>query len=145
VQAVEQHRMSESIQEHGCRVLRNLADGFEFNRRLEIESGAINTAVFAMMGSPDNASIQEQALAMLLNLAMSETSLGKLQAADVERLAEKALNRHAKNRGVALQGGKLLDKMNGYDETSPTSNAQAAPDAIGSKLNLRSLMKRGRQ
>lgn len=128
VEAVEQHRLSETIQEHGCRVLRNLADGFEFNRRLQIEGGAINTAVFAMMGYPDNAAVQEQGLAMLLNLAMSDSCLDTLHAADVERLAEKALNRHAKNRGVALQGGQLLDRMHGYDDPLSPKNVPGSAD-----------------
>lgn len=119
VKAVEGQRLNERIQEHGCRVLRNLADGFEFNRRVEVESGAINTAVFAMMGYPENASIQEQALAMLLNLAMSDSSLERLRAADVERLAEKALSNHGKNRGVVLQGGQLIDRLNGLNYDDP--------------------------
>lgn len=121
IKAVEGQRLNEDIQEHGCRVLRNLADGFEFNRRIEAESGAINTAVFAMMGYPENASIQEQALALLLNLSMSESNLDKLKQSDVERLVEKSLSMHVKNRGVQLQGGQLLDRMNGLDYDDPAT------------------------
>lgn len=119
IKAVEGQRLNETIQEHGCRVLRNLADGVEFNRRVQMEAGAINIAVFAMMGYPENASIQEQALAMLLNLAMSDLSLDRLRTADVDRLAEKALGNHAKNRGVVLQGGQLIDRLNGLNYNDP--------------------------
>lgn len=115
INAVQQHRLSVEIQEHGCRVMRNLADGCEFNRRLEAENGGINTGVFAMMGYPDNASVQEQACAMLLNISFSAANIERLEQADVHRLAEKAINVHSKNRGVQLQAGSLLDRMNGYD------------------------------
>lgn len=126
--AVEQHRLSAAIQEHGCRVLRNLADGCEFNRRLEAENGGINTGVFAMMGYPDNASVQEQACAMLLNISFSAAYLERLQQADVERLAEKAINQHPKHRGVQLQAGSLLDRLNGYDICGTGEVATAATE-----------------
>lgn len=115
IEAVERHRLSERIQEHGCRVLRNLSDGFEPNRKLEAENGVINIGVFAMMGYPDNASVQEQACAMLLNISLSEIFLERLRKADVERLGEKALSSHPKHRGVQLQAGMLVDRMNGFD------------------------------
>lgn len=115
IEAVERHRLSEQIQEHGCRVLRNLSDGFEMNRKLEAQNGAINTGVFAMMGCPDNPSVQEQACAMLLNISLSRMFLEQLRKADVERLAEKALSSHPKHRGVQLQAGMLVDRMNGYE------------------------------
>lgn len=115
IEAVERHRLSEQIQEHGCRVLRNLSDGFELNRKLEAENGAINMGVFAMMGCPDNASVQEQACAMLLNISLSEMFLERLRKADVGRLGEKALSSHPKHRGVQLQAGMLVDRMNGFD------------------------------
>jgi hypothetical protein len=56
---------------------------------------------------------------MLLNLSMSDTNLERLAAADVERLAEKAMNQHAKNRGVALQGGQLIDRLHGLNYDDP--------------------------
>lgn len=117
ITAIEQHRLNAGIQEHGCRVLRNLADGCELNRRLQAENGGVNTAVFAMMGYPDNASVQEQACAMLLNMSFSTANLERLEHADVHRLAEKAVNLHTKHRGVQLQAGTLLDRLNGYDVT----------------------------
>jgi Spinocerebellar ataxia type 10 protein domain len=135
VQALSEHLGNETIQEHGCRVLRNLADGFEFNRRLEIEYGAVNTGVFALMGYPESAAVQEQGLAMLLNLSMSETSLEKLRAADVPRLAEKALNMHANHRGVALKGGRLLERVGGPDESA--SPKVASRSESGTKFGIR--------
>lgn len=129
INAVEQHRMNVEIQEHGCRVLRNLADGLEFNRRLEAESGGIRTAVFAMMGFPENASVQEQASAMLLNMSLSASNKEKMEEADVARLAEKAVNAHSKHRGVQLQAGSLLDRMNGYEVGGISGTSENAVDA----------------
>lgn len=141
INAIEQHRMNVDIQEHGCRVLRNLADGLEFNRRLEAESGGIRTAVFAMMGFPENASVQEQASAMLLNIALSSAYMDKLEEADVARLAEKALNAHSKHRGVQLQAGSLLDRMNGYDVGGVSDSAELQGEqADGNRKGLRGLV-----
>jgi len=141
INAVEQHRLSPSIQEHGCRVLRNLADGFEFNRMLEAEAGGISTGVFAMMGYPDNASVQEQACAMLLNIALSQNNLAKMSQADVERLAEKALSLHPKNRGVQLQAGSLLDRLNGYDVGGAEPVDVSADDGNGGTGQRKGLRK----
>lgn len=145
INAVEQHRMKEHIQEHGCRVLRNLADGFEFNRRLEAESGAIKTGVFAMIGFPESPSVQEQACAMLLNIALSVTNLEKLADADVERLAEKALNSHSKHRGVQLQAGSLLDRMHGYDVGGVSGSTAAQSSSVNNvpRKGLRGLLGHG--
>lgn len=133
ISAVEQHRMNVSIQEHGCRVLRNLADGFELNRRLEAESGAVTTGVFSLMGFPDNASVQEQACAMLLNIGQSTANVEKLRQADVARLAEKAISLHSKHRGILLQAGSLIDLLNGFGtngsnvDMPPASPVETSP------------------
>lgn len=111
VKVLEQHRLSASIQEHGCRVLRNLADKCDFNRALQAESGAVYAGVLAMMGFPENASVQEQACAMLLNIAFSAAAIEKVAQGDAARLAEKALSMHQKHRGVQLQAGSLLDRL----------------------------------
>lgn len=115
VQAVEQHRLEVTVQENGCRVLRNLVDGVQHNCKLAVDAGAITMGVFAMMGFSDNASVQEQACAMLFNMARDDQFLDKLRQADVMRLAEKALTHHGKRRGVYLQAGLLMDRMNGYE------------------------------
>lgn len=115
VKAVEQHRLEVTVQENGCRVLRNLVDGVPSNCELAVEAGAITMGVFAMMGFSDNASVQEQACAMLFNMARNGQVLEKLRQADVMRLADKALLHHGKHRGVYLQAGLLTDRMNGYD------------------------------
>lgn len=137
IAAVEQHRLSAEIQEHGCRVLRNLADGCEFNRRLQAENGGVNTAVFAMMGYPDNASVQEQACAMLLNMSFSAANLERLEHAEVQRLAEKAVNLHSKHRGVQLQAGTLLDRLNGYDVTTTGETIASTVEHQASSNHLR--------
>lgn len=115
VTAVEQHRLEVAVQENGCRVLRNLVDGMPLNCEMALDAGAITMAVFAMMGFSDNAAVQEQACAMLFNMGRNDHVLEKLRQADVMRLADKALVQHGKNRGVYLQAGLLLDRMNGYD------------------------------
>ncbi|PXF43323.1 Protein aardvark [Gracilariopsis chorda] len=114
IKALEQHRLSAAIQEHGCRVLRNLADKCDFNRALQAESGAVYAGVLAMMGFPENASVQEQACAMLLNIAFSAAVIEKVAQGDAARLAEKALSMHQKHRGVQLQAGSLLDRLEDY-------------------------------
>lgn len=120
MQAIEQHRLRDSVQSHGCRVIRNLTDGVDENRRLAVEHGAITGGVFSMMGYGGNASVQEQACAMLLNIALCNDYLEKLEQAEVRRLAEKAIATHPKNRGVHLQAGMLLDRLNGFDVGSGT-------------------------
>lgn len=114
VKAVEQNRLDVDIQEHGCRVLRNLVDDMDTNCDLAVQGGAITMGVFAMMGFADKASVQEQACAMLLNMAHNNEVLEKLRQADVMRLAERALVNHSKNRGVQLQAGLLIDRLNGF-------------------------------
>ncbi|CAN8070394.1 unnamed protein product [Agarophyton chilense] len=116
IKALEKHRLNSGIQEHGCRVLRNLADNCEFNSALEAENGAVYAGSLAMMGFPDNASIQEQASAMLLNITLNAVSLEKVARGDVARLAEKALAMHPKHRGVQLQAGSLWDRLVEYEE-----------------------------
>lgn len=115
IKVIEQHRLSERIQEHGCRVLRNLVDGYELNGKILGENGGIKTAVFAMMGYAECASVQEQACAMLLNIVLCEEFIVKVEQSDVRRLAEKAIGLHGKHRGVLLQAGTLIDKLNGHD------------------------------
>eukprot|EP00173_Palmaria_palmata_P001861 Plantae.Rhodophyta-Palmaria_palmata.ctg21.p2 GENE.Plantae.Rhodophyta-Palmaria_palmata.ctg21~~Plantae.Rhodophyta-Palmaria_palmata.ctg21.p2 ORF type:complete len:116 (+),score=22.35 Plantae.Rhodophyta-Palmaria_palmata.ctg21:636-983(+) len=97
-----------------------------------------------MMGYPENASIQEQALALLLNLSMSESNLDKLKQSDVERLVEKSLSMHVKNRGVQLQGGQLLDRMNGLDYDDPaTPKGRFSSPRRGNDANAASVGREG--
>ena len=131
-----------SIQAHGCRVLQNLTDGVEENRRQAVEHLAITAGVFAMMGYVDNASVQEQACAMLLNIAASNNYLAQLEQADVRRLAEKALSTHPKNRGGHLQAGMLLDRLNGFD-VHGLVNGEASPDLGRGKSSRGPRLSRG--
>ncbi|KAI0558077.1 Aardvark Armadillo repeat containing protein [Gracilaria domingensis] len=116
IKVLEQYRLNAGIQEHGCRVLRNLADNCEFNSALAAENGAIYGGTLALMGFPENASVQEQACAMLLNITFNASNLEKVAQGDVTRLAEKALAMHPKHRGVQLQAGSLLDRLEDYQE-----------------------------
>lgn len=127
VQAIEQHRMRVSIQEHGCRVVRNLVDGVEENVKIAADGDTITAGVFAMMGYADNGAVQEQVCAMFLNMCEFPGVLEKLRKADAKRLAEKALDNHPKHRGVQLQAGTLVDRMNGYDVDKTTSGRDSGP------------------
>lgn len=139
--AIEDHRHNENIQIHGCRLLRNLADNHSRNQSLLVENEAINTAVFALIGFPDSAAVQEQALAFLLNLAMNEDNLQKLRGSEAERLAEKAIQLHAKHRGVLLQGGQLIDKLNGVGRPRLARFSTARTES-GTRFGRKSLARR---
>lgn len=139
VNAIEQHRLKPNIQEHGCRVLRNLVADSKPNAELAVENGAITSAVFAMMGFADNPSVQEQACAMLLNLTECEGVVDKFRQADVSRLAQKAWNNHGRHRGVQLQAGLLIDKLNGYELITPNQEkgGRGGPVTMARKMSAR--------
>lgn len=141
LESVQKHRLNANIQEHGCRVLRNLADGCELNRKLQAEHGGINTAIFAMMGYPEIASIQEQGCAMLLNISQSDATKEPMMKADVPRLAEKAISLHRKHRGVQLQAGCLLDRLNGQNVDRKRETEAPAVERTGSLIQQRRKLK----
>lgn len=139
ISAIEQHRLSPMIQEHGCRVLRNLADGCEFNQILEAENGAITVGIVAMMGYPESASIQEQALAMLLNITLSAGNIEKVKKAEAGRLAEKSMAMHPKHRGVQLQAASILDRLEEYSRGALGDSHSDGAENGSNLFGLRSL------
>lgn len=138
VQAIEQNRLNAVVQEHGCRVMRNLVAGMKDNAARAVDAGAITAGVLAMIGYADSASIQEQACAMMLNLTEYSGVREKLGQADVMRLAEKAISNHAKHRGVQLQAGILIDRLNGYEILTPKPGNQQEDDSSATVHNRRS-------
>ncbi|KAA8493808.1 hypothetical protein FVE85_4945 [Porphyridium purpureum] len=102
------------------RTLRCLVDGVEINRRLAVSAGAIQLAVDMMRKHPSEVSLQEQALAMLLNLSLSDGNLIMFSQLGVQDVTVYALQQHAKHRGIHLHGALLLSRMNG----APASDVQ---------------------
>lgn len=99
------------VQEHGCRALRNLADADDLNTRLLADSGAIKTAIFAMMSFPGNAHIQEQGCAMLFNMAFSDENIQNMNQLDIERVVQSLHEAHADNASVQCQAAALLERL----------------------------------
>lgn len=105
------HLEAENLQEYGCRTLRNLADCDELNVRLLGESGAVDVAIYSIMGYKENEDIQEQAFAMLFNIAFSEQNLRIMKDLEVARIVEHALAFHAQNARIQLQASALLQRL----------------------------------
>lgn len=91
VRVMELHRDCETIQDFGCRALRNFANNCEYNIRLEGELGAVQGIVLAMMSFPDATGLNEQAVAALLNLARLEQNSLRMLEHDVPEVIHKSL------------------------------------------------------
>lgn len=129
VDILSKHLDSETIQEFGCRTLRNLADSDELNTRLLGESGAIDTAIFAMMGYPENAAIQEQACAMLFNMAFSEANVRLMKKLEVARVVQHAIAFHVQNIAVESQAKALMQRI--APMVSSSSSGKGKSSGVG--------------
>lgn len=119
---------TETIQEYGCRALRNLADSDELNTRLLGDSRAVDTAIFAMMGYPNNAEIQEHSCAMLFNMAFSEHNMRLMKDLEVARVVEHATQFHLQNAAIKCQAMALLQRLRPLSE-SPSLTDQLSTRA----------------
>lgn len=117
------HLEAENLQEYGCRTLRNLADCDEINVRLLGESGAVDAAIYSIMGYKENEDIQEQAFAMLFNIAFSEQNLRIMKDLEVARIVEHALTFHAQNVRIQLQASALLQRLKPLLQTNSQSSS----------------------
>lgn len=133
---------AEDLQEYGCRALRNLADCDELNIRLLGESGAVDAAVYAIMGYRDNENIQEQAFAMLFNMAFSEQNLLLMKDVDVQRIVEHAMAHHTQNANIKLQASGLLHRLKPFDiddpETTSSGKSSGSVSKKSGRLNKKS-------
>lgn len=133
VDVLSKHLDSETIQEYGCRALRNLADSDELNTRLLGESGAIDTGIFAMMGYPQNAAIQEQACAMMFNMAFSDANIRLMKQLELARVVEHALTYHVQNFAVESQAKALLQRIKPMRSRSSSGRVNGKSGATTSK------------
>lgn len=119
---MSKHLDHEGIQENCSLALRNLSDSDELiNPRLLGDSGAIDMAVYAMMGYPQNAQIQEQSCAMMFNIAFIDDNLQTMKELAVANVVEHAKELHNNSPEVRFQALALLQMLqSGDDQTSPT-------------------------
>lgn len=111
VDCMSTHVDSSLVQEHGCRILRNVADSDDLNVSLLDEAGAIDSCIFACFGHPVNAQIQEHSLAMLCNMTGSDIHLQRMKGLDVDRLILQAQTIHSKSEAVAKQASALQSNI----------------------------------
>ncbi len=121
------HQAAAGVTEHACRVLRALCEGSDANATQAMVGGAVSTALGAIVAFPDDASIAEQATALLLCIALDPSRRPPLLDADAVGIVGKAMAAHAKHRGVQLQGRQLRAVLAGEAiEPIPGAGAPAA-------------------
>mmetsp|Transcript_2601 Transcript_2601/g.4569 ORF Transcript_2601/g.4569 Transcript_2601/m.4569 type:complete len:504 (-) Transcript_2601:1343-2854(-) len=109
VELMDANRSLAEMQEDGCRLLRNLAEGVDLNRRIISDVGGINTILFAMTTHPNHMGISEHGSAALLILAKSDMLLSNVKADDVSRLLESRLELHRENLEFQRYAKELLE------------------------------------
>ncbi|KAA8493114.1 hypothetical protein FVE85_8559 [Porphyridium purpureum] len=82
--AMKKNRGSPAIQEHGCRVLRNLADHCKLVQEEQVQGDTISTVIIALIVYTGQKGVVEQALSVLLNLRGNPDADVKIQTAHAE-------------------------------------------------------------
>lgn len=125
------HQAVAGVQEHACRVLRALCEGSDANTAQAVFGGAVSTALGAIVAFPADASIAEQATALLLSVGLDPSRRQPLVDADAARIVGRAMDAHAKHRGVQLQGAQLRGLLAGQPiEPIPGAGAPATTTAL---------------
>ncbi|GAB0494362.1 hypothetical protein MMPV_005654 [Pyropia vietnamensis] len=128
--AANKHGAAPGVQEHACRVLRALCEGNDATTTQAVCGGAVSTALSAIVAFPADASIAEQATALLLCIGLEPSRRQALVDADTAQIVGRAMETHVKHRGVQLQGGQLRGLLAGQSiEPIPGAGAPAAPAA----------------
>ncbi|KAA8494707.1 Protein aardvark [Porphyridium purpureum] len=111
VEIMDLNRNSGELQEDGCRLLRNLAEGVELNQRIMVDVGGLSSVLFAMTTHPNYLGICEHSCAALLVLAKNDMLLSNVNVADVRRLVESRLEMHRENIEFQRYAKELLELL----------------------------------
>lgn len=137
VAAMAEHLDRRGVQEQGCRALRNVVGRSAgiLNARLAVECGAMDSAVFAMMGYMRFARVQEHACALLSNVLQQKAwdgredleSSGRLTGVQMEAVVERTAMLH-KDDGRVFEQAQLA--LQGLRETA-RRNDEALRKVLG--------------
>jgi len=124
---------SEVVQEQGCRCLRNMADRCELNRRVQVESGAIDQILLSLLAYPELQGVQEHGIASLVNLANGENAIQKMKDTNVTDAVKRALQQHPDHVNIQSQGQALISRIDIFNEPEfEESTAESKSSFFGS-------------